>query len=206
MLEDKPILYYSLKAFEESSVDEIILACGHGQIEYCMSNIVKPYEITKVKHIIEGGAERYNSVYLALQSIDRSDYVLIHDGARPFVSTTLINQVIDVVKESKACIVATPVKDTIKVVSKDGWINETPDRASLWSAQTPQAFEYELIKRAYELFFMENKGTNINITDDGMVYEIFIEKPVKIVKGDYNNIKITTPEDLALAQTLLGNV
>ncbi|NLJ97133.1 MAG: 2-C-methyl-D-erythritol 4-phosphate cytidylyltransferase [Clostridiales bacterium] len=206
MLEDKPILYYSLKAFEESKADEIILVCGHGQIEYCKNNIIKPYGLRKIKHIIEGGTERYNSVYLGLRAIDHSDYVLIHDGARPFISTPLINEVIDVVRESNACIVATPVKDTIKIVGKDGWIKETPDRANLWSAQTPQAFDYDSIRKAYELLFKDEQGYNKNITDDAMVYEIFIKKPVKIVRGDYKNIKITTIEDLALAQTLLESV
>ena len=206
VLDGKPILYYSLKEFEESRVDEIVLVCGHGQIEYCKNNIIKPYHLTKVKCIIEGGAERYDSVFLALQAIDRSDYVLIHDGARPFISSSLINEVIDEVKASNACIVATPVKETIKIVGLDGWINKTPDRTSLWTAQTPQAFDYESIKEAYELLFSDKQRDRKNITDDGMVYEIFIEKPVKIIRGDYSNIKITTPEDLALAQTLLGNV
>ena len=113
MLEDKPVLYYSIKAFEDSLVDDIILVCGQGQIDYCSHNIVGLYGFRKIKQIIEGGVERYDSVIHALRAIEQADYVLIHDGARPFISFELINQVIDIVKESNACIVAAPVKDTI---------------------------------------------------------------------------------------------
>jgi 2-C-methyl-D-erythritol 4-phosphate cytidylyltransferase len=200
MLGDKPVLYYSIKAFEDSSVDEIILVIGHGQTDYCTQSIIKPYKFKKINRVIEGGKERYDSVSSALWAIDHTDYVLIHDGARPFISSTLINEVIDVVKESKACIVATPVKDTIKIVDNDGWIKETPSRDLIWSAQTPQAFEYYSIKKAYELLFEGDKLKKKRITDDAMVYEQFIKQPVKVVKGDYYNIKLTTPEDLIFAR------
>ena len=103
LLKDKPVLYYSIKAFEESNVDEIILVCGQGQVDYCKENIVKPNSFKKVTQIIEGGAERYDSVYKALSAIGHTDYVLIHDGARPFISVGLINNVINIVKENKAC-------------------------------------------------------------------------------------------------------
>ncbi len=200
MLGDKPVLYYSVKAFEDSHVDDIILVCGKGQVEYCQDKVVKSYELKKVKQIIEGGEERHDSVYLALQKIKASDYVLIHDGARPFISPLQINEVIDIVMESKACIVAAPVKDTIKIVTREGWIKETPNRDLMWSAQTPQAFEYRTIKKAYDLLYEKDKVERKDITDDSMVYEMFIGKPVKIVRGDYYNIKITTPEDIILAQ------
>lgn len=199
MLEDKPVLYYSIKAFEDSGIDDVVLVCGKGQIDYCQENIVKPYGFKKVKQIIEGGEERYDSVYHALQKIEATDYVLIHDGARPFISSLLINEVIEVVAEDKACIVAAPVKDTIKI-AREGWISETPSRALMWSAQTPQAFEYQSIKRAYDELYKKDIAVRKDITDDAMVYEIFIGLPVKIVKGDYYNIKITTPEDIIFAQ------
>lgn len=200
LLEDKPVLYYSIKAFEESLVDEIVLVTGREQIEYCSHNIILPYGFKKIMHIIEGGKERYDSVMRALSAINNTDYVLIHDGARPFVSSALINDLIDVVKESKACIVATPVKDTIKVVDMNGWVKETPDRKTLWLAQTPQAFDYTSIRRAYELLFEENEAERIMITDDAMVYERYIGQPVKVVRGDYFNIKLTTQEDLTIAK------
>lgn len=206
MLEDKPVLFYSLKAFENSLVDEIVLVSGRTHIGYCTDNIIEPYGFKKVISIIEGGDERYDSVSRALSSIVNTDYILIHDGARPFVSSALINEVIDVVKENKACIVATPVKDTIKMVDKDGWINETPNRKLMWMAQTPQAFEYSSIKRAYGLLFEENESERKMVTDDAMVYERYIDKPVKVVKGDYNNIKLTTPEDLVIAQGIKNSL
>lgn len=205
ILEDKPVLYYSLKAFEDSSVDEIILVCGKDQVEYCKDNIVKLYGFTKVSQVIEGGDERYDSVYRALQTIDRTNYVIIHDGARPFASSALINQLIDVVRECKACIVATPVKDTIKVVDNKCFIKDTPNRSLLWSAQTPQAFEYSSIKRAYELLFQEDTEIKKKITDDAMVCEMYCKLPIKIVEGNYGNIKITTGEDLVLAKVFLNN-
>lgn len=200
MLEDKPVLYYSIKAFEESSVDEIILVCGRGQIDYCSKNIVMPYGFNKVSKIIEGGEERYDSVRRGLLEMNYTDHVLIHDGARPFISPVLINEVIDEVKENKACIVAAPVKDTIKIVNQDGWIKETPDREFMWLAQTPQAFKYSLIRNAYDQLFKLDRSERIKVTDDAMVYERFINHPVKIVKGNYYNIKLTTPEDLIFAR------
>ncbi len=200
MLEDKPILFYSIKAFEESRVDEIVIVCGHGQVEYCTHNIITPYGFKKVISVVEGGEERYDSVNRALLAIDNTNYVLIHDGARPFVSSDLINEVIDNVKEYGACIVAAPVKDTIKTVSEDGWIKETPDRKLMWLAQTPQAFKYSLIKKAYKLIFEENESDRKTVTDDAMVYERYIDQPIKVVKGDYYNIKITTPEDMTIAK------
>lgn len=203
-LRDKPVLYYSLKAFEESSVDDIILVTGSGQEKYCKENIITHYHLNKVSHIIEGGKERYDSVFRALNNIGQADYVLIHDGARPFITTELIENVIQQVKEFKACIVGTPVKETIKVVDQSGLITATPNRNTLWSAQTPQAFMYDEIFRAYQLFYKNENNNETEITDDAMIYETFLKQPVKMLMGDYNNIKITTPEDLQFAEMLIG--
>lgn len=204
ILKDKPVIYYSLKAFERSSVDEIILVTGEGQVEYCREQIIKAYDIKKITGIIEGGDERYDSVYRALMNCPISDYVLIHDGARPFIAVGSIEEIIRQVKECKACILATPVKETIKVVDGEGIIQSTPDRATLWTAQTPQAFEYESIRRAYELFYQDKVTCQKTITDDAMVYETYLGKPVKVLSGDYHNIKLTTPEDLILAEQIMG--
>lgn len=206
MLEEKPVLYYSIKAFENSYVDDIILVSSLGQIDYCKQAIIKPYDFCKVSRVIEGGEERYDSVNHALLSINHTDYVLIHDGARPFISSSLINEVIDVVMESKACIVATPIKDTIKIVDEHGLIKETPNRNLMWSAQTPQAFEYSSIRRAYDLMLKGEESDRKKVTDDAMVYEQFINLPVKIVQGDYYNIKLTTPEDLIFAQGIYSSM
>jgi 2-C-methyl-D-erythritol 4-phosphate cytidylyltransferase len=199
-LKEKPILYYSLKAFEQSSVDEIILVTGMGQVEYCEENIVRKYRLQKISLIIEGGAERYDSVYRALSAIGKTDYVLIHDGARPFITPELIEAIIKEVIERKACILGTPVKETIKVADSKGFITSTPDRNTLWTAQTPQAFEFRSIKKAYDMMYQDSD--RVNITDDAMVYEAYMKKPVKMVYGDYNNLKITTPEDLILAEAM----
>jgi len=203
MLQDKPVLYYALKSFEESSVDDILLVTGAEQVEYCQKHIIDHYQFRKVSKIIEGGVERYDSVSKALEAVDTTDYVLIHDGARPFITKDLIEMLIEQVLCYNACIVATQVKETIKIVSSDGFIVKTPNRNTLWTAQTPQAFEYTSIKQAYELFHQDEDKLNKAITDDAMVYESYINRPVKIVPGDYYNIKLTTPEDLIVADGIL---
>lgn len=206
LLRDKPVLYYSLKAFEDSDVDEIILVTGREQKEYCMDKIVKPYHLSKVTQIVEGGKERYDSVYQALLQIQHTDYVLIHDGARPFITVNIINDLITQVMQHNACILATPVKETIKVVDSNGYIITTPDRNTLWAAQTPQAFDYEMIKKAYTIFYKHRNDNEAAVTDDAMVYGDYLGKPVKIIHGDYRNIKITTLEDLAIADAILNEL
>lgn len=206
-LKGKPIIYYSLKAFQETnSIDEIILVTSKDQLEYCKINIVKKYQFNKVKAIIEGGKERYNSVYNALSKIKASEYVLIHDGARPFISVIQIEQIIQQVKLHNACIIGTPVKETIKVVDDNKVIIDTPNRNSLWAAQTPQAFRFDLLRSAYEAFYLDKDNQNLAITDDAMVYEHYIQEPVKMIPGDYNNLKITTPEDLLIAHAILEGI
>ena len=181
-LKKKPALFYSLKAFEDSSVDEIILVTASGQIDYCRENVVNKYNFSKVTRVLEGGSERYDSVFQALSAIDQTDYVLIHDGARPFLTVALIENMISEVLKYGACVPGIPVKETIKVVDEEGFISSTPDRNTLWAAQTPQA--------------------RSNITDDAMVYEAYIKKRVKMLMGDYNNMKLTTPEDYVRAKVL----
>lgn len=205
-LQGKPVVYYSLKAFEESKVDNIILVTGSGQVDYCRKEIVEPYCFRKVSKIIEGGQERYDSVFRALKEVTAADYVLIHDGARPFLSQELIQTMIGEVQKYKACIVGAPVKETIKVIDSEGYIISTPNRNTLWSAQTPQAFEFVAIKKAYDEFYKENDKARLGITDDAMVYEAYQKQPVKMLFGDYNNIKLTTPEDLILAESILNHI
>jgi 2-C-methyl-D-erythritol 4-phosphate cytidylyltransferase len=206
MLGGKPVVYYALKAMEDSSVDEIILVTGRDQKDYCRDHIVKPYHMNKVTQIIEGGKERYDSVYRGLLSICETDYVLIHDGARPFITKEQIENIIHGVIEYNACILGVPVKETIKMVASNGYITSTPDRNKLWAAQTPQAFAYEAIKKAYTIFWQESDNTKAAITDDAMVYEAYLGNSVKVIAGDYSNIKITTPEDLVAAEVLLNTI
>ncbi len=208
-LRGKPIIYYSLKAFQESFVDEIVLVVSEEDIDYCKKEIVEQYAFSKVKHIVAGGKERYHSVAAGIQSMDICDYIFIHDGARPMLTSDILVRVYECVKEYDACVVGMPVKDTIKIADKNEYISQTPDRNLVWSIQTPQVFSYELIKKAYEELLINEVGlqeAGINITDDAMVVETFVQKPVKLVKGSYENIKITTPEDLKIADSFLGKL
>jgi len=201
LLKGKPVLYYSLKAFEDSRVEDIILVVGVGEIEFCRKEIVERYGFEKVCAIVEGGKERYHSVYEGLKAAGRTDYVLIHDGARPFVTREIIERTMATVCECKACVVGMPVKDTIKIVDEGGFAEETPNRSNVWQVQTPQAFSYSLIFDAYAKLLAKEDAT---ITDDAMVIERMTDYKVKLIEGSYQNIKITTPEDLAVAEAYLA--
>lgn len=201
----KPVIFYSLKAFQKSSVDEIILVTGKDQMDYCREEIVGKNHFNKVVSIIEGGSERCDSVYRGLNSVDQTDYVLIHDGARPFITTELIEEIIGQVAEHQACIVGLPVKETIKEVDSQAYITGTPNRDRLWLAQTPQAFVYDAIKKAYDMFCVDSRKS-LPVTDDAMVYESYMNSRVKMLIGDYNNIKITTPEDLIFAERIAEKI
>lgn len=200
LLEEKPILYYSLKAFEDSRVENIILVVGKDEIEYCREEIVKRFGFQKIKAITAGGKERYDSVYEGLKAAGGADYVLIHDGARPFLTQEIIERTIDAVLKYQACVVGMPVKDTIKLADGEQFAKETPDRSCVWQVQTPQAFAYELLYDAYSRMLGK---TEAGITDDAMVVERMTDTKVKLIEGSYRNIKITTPEDLVLAKAFL---
>lgn len=203
-IDGKPILYYCLKTFDESFMDEIIVVTRESDIEYVSKEIVKKYSINKVTEVIAGGSERYDSVYNGLCHIEDTDsLVYIHDGARAFVSDEVLNRTKEALKEHKACVVCVPSKDTIKVSDADLNVSDTPDRATLWCAQTPQAFSYDVIMSAFTKMYKESDGTK-GVTDDASVVEKFSDVKVKIVEGEYTNIKITTPEDLALGKMILG--
>ncbi|MBO5239786.1 MAG: 2-C-methyl-D-erythritol 4-phosphate cytidylyltransferase [Lachnospiraceae bacterium] len=200
LLQNKPVLYYSLKCFQDcEEVEQIILVTGRGEIEYCKTEVVERYGFDKVKQIVAGGKERYDSVEQGLNCISNG-IVLIHDGARPLVTEDMIKRSIKVAGEVGACTVGVPVKDTIKVVDEAGFGIRTPDRKTLWQIQTPQTFQVSIIKDAY--LKMRTFGCE-NITDDTMLVERFMNVQSKVIEGDYRNMKITTPEDMALAEALL---
>lgn len=200
IIQDRPVLYYSLKAFEDSAVDEIVLVVGKGEEEFCRKEIVDKYGISKVKAIVEGGKERYHSVFEGLKQTSDADYVLIHDGARPFVNQDIIRRCMQEVQKYQACVVGMPVKDTIKIADEEGYAKQTPDRKNVWMIQTPQTFSYALIYEAYgEMLKTEDTA----ITDDAMVLERVKGKKSKLIEGSYRNIKITTPEDLLIANVYL---
>lgn len=207
LLRDKPVLYYSLKVFQESFVDEIVLVAEKGEEEFCRKEIVEKYGFTKVKHIAAGGTERYFSVANGLEAVSQDcDYIYIHDGARPFVTQAIIKEALAEVRTHKACVAAMPVKDTIKIADEQDFAVSTPRRDLVWMMQTPQVFQASLIRGAYhKLLSKEEKlrRQGIQITDDAMVVETLLSHPVKLFRASYENIKITTPEDLLIADGIL---
>ena len=200
LLEEKPLLYYALKTFQESFVEEIILVTGSSEVEYCKNEIVEKYKLNKVKKIVPGGKERYHSVYEGLKAVEDCEYVYIHDGARPFVDGEMLERAYEAVEQTGACVIGVKAKDTIKVADENGMVDYTPNRDLVWQVQTPQVFSYHEIKEAHEIVMPQK---NILITDDAMVYETAFGKPVRLVEGKYENIKITTPEDMGVAATFL---
>ena len=202
-LNDKPVIYYSLKAFEDSIIDEIILVVGDGYEQYCKKEIIDKYGLKKVSAVVPGGKERYDSVYNGITATD-ADYVFIHDGARPFVNPSMIKRGFDRVLEKKACIAAMPVKDTIKSVDTNSVVTGTPERNSLYQVQTPQIFERGLLVSAYAK--MESDKGCKSITDDAMIIEKYTDTKVCVFDGAYSNIKITTAEDMVIAKALLDSM
>lgn len=186
------IIKYTVDAFVSVGFEEIVI-CANLAILNILQDIFANYGAVK---IIEGGSTRQESVFKGLEVVD-CDYVLIHDGARPMITSEIIKRTMDEVASKKAVSVMTKTVDTIKKVDTNGRIIETVDRTQLYNTQTPQAFEYNLIKSVHEQY----KGQNF--TDDaGMVEANGAE--VYIVEGDYRNIKVTTKSDLALAQVYLA--
>ncbi len=201
----RPLLYHTLRAFEESSVDEVVLVTGPGEVSFCRTEIVDRYGFRKITDVTEGGKERYHSVYAGLKAVKNCAYVLIHDGARPCVTKEIIDTSKAGAMKYGACVIGMPVKDTIKISDENGYAASTPDRASLWQIQTPQAFRYDLVFKAYQRL-MESECFHKGVTDDAMVVESMTEEKVKLIKGDYTNIKVTTPEDLEIASVFLNRI
>lgn len=199
MLKNKPILYYTLDRFiKNPNVDNIVLVLPKDEIEYCKKNIIEKYNL-KIDFIVEGGAERQDSVYNGLKALQDTDIVLIHDGARPFVSNKIIEEGIQKAIEFGGAAPGVMPKDTIKIKDSNSFSKETLDRSTLVAIQTPQVFKFSEIIKCHEKI----KKDNITVTDDTMVYEMYGNK-VYLYDGDYENIKITTPEDLLLGEKILS--
>ena len=196
-----PVLYYSLRCFQESSlIQDIILVTGEESISYCKEEIVQKYGFTKVSAVIPGGKERYDSVYAGLCECRDCEYVLIHDGARPFVTEEILKRGLQKVKETGACVIGMPSKDTVKLSDEEGYVKETPNRKCVWTIQTPQIFLYSLIREAHDSIRQKDMS---KITDDAMVVEQETGAKVALAEGSYQNIKITTPEDMKTAEAFL---
>lgn len=180
-------------------IKSIVLVTGADDLDYTREEIIKRYKFKKIR-LVEGGKERQDSVYNGLRELSpQTDIVVIHDGVRPFVPVNIIEKSITAAAKYKAVGVAVPVKDTIKVVDKNHTIKNTPDRKTLWAMQTPQSFTYDIIMRAYEKAMRDG----FYGTDDTVLVER-LGLPVKIIEGAYENIKITTPEDIVFAETFIS--
>lgn len=200
-INSKPVLAHTLEAFSNCKiVDEIILVTQEIELENCRKNIVEKYKIDKIKDIVIGGSTREESVYNGLKRVSSNmDIVVSHDGARPFVEEEDIVNSIRAAMEEGACILGVPVKDTIKVVD-GGLVEKTPNREKLWAIQTPQTFKKDIIMRAYEKAMRDGfRGTD----DSSLVEHMGLD--VKVIRGDYNNIKITTLEDMLIANSIVNN-
>ena len=198
-LNEKEIISHTIDAFyKNKNIDEIIVCIKLEEEEFFKKHILEKNDFKNIK-IAYGGKERQDSIYNGLKCVDKNcKIVLIHDGARPFVDNRIIEECISVAKEKKAVVVGVPVKDTIKIVL-DGKITDTPNRANLWSAKTPQTLDYSLIKKAYD----EAYKSNYYGTDDSMLVEN-IGQEVTMIMGSYENIKITSPEDLNMGEQILS--
>jgi 2-C-methyl-D-erythritol 4-phosphate cytidylyltransferase len=193
-----PVIAKTLRQFDNHfKIDEIIVVVCADEIEYFMQSIIDEYNFNKPIKVVSGGKERQESVYNGLKNIYGSGIVLIHDGARPFLGKDLIDRSIENALTYKAAVAAVPVKDTIKISDNDGFINQTLRREVLWSIQTPQSFDVEIITKAHERALKEN----FLGTDDAVLVERIGYK-TKIFMGSYYNIKITTSEDIVFAEAI----
>ena len=239
LLDGKPLLWYSLQTVQQSEIiDDCILVAGRAdadegpveELDYVRKEIVEKYGFTKVTAIVAGGSERCWSVENAMALIrdskdqegilDKTEYVFIHDSARPFLTEEILHRTHEAVQQYRACVAAMPSKDTVKLADGEGFAASTPDRNCVWTIQTPQVFEADLITEAYKKLSLlyrtsdSRTGTNQSavtslsesrppVTDDASVVEQFTDIKVKLVEGSYQNIKITTPEDMKIAEALL---
>ncbi len=203
LLEGKPILAHTLNKFETCPlVRSILLVVGQEDMDYCLKEVVEKFEFKKVSQIVPGGKRRQESVKNGIDALPTdAEIVAIHDGVRPFVTKAMIEDSIHFALRYGAAVLAIPVKDTIKMSNPDGMVLKTLDRESLWQIQTPQTFRVNIIKEAY------NRATKDGFvgTDDASLVER-LGVMVHILPGSYTNIKITTPEDLLLANLFLENM
>ncbi|MBM7624984.1 2-C-methyl-D-erythritol 4-phosphate cytidylyltransferase [Sporohalobacter salinus] len=196
---DKPVLAHTLGVFQKSDlITEIIVVVREDEMDYCRQEVINKYNYDKVSALIKGGQSRQESVYNGLQSVDNANYILIHDGARPLLTKDTLHESINQVKNYKAVGVAVPVKDTIKKIDSNGYVEKTPVRDKLWAIQTPQVFEYSLVFEAYNKAIAEG----ISGTDTSMLVERLDQK-VKLIRGSYENFKVTTPIDLINAEAII---
>ncbi|MBZ4688254.1 MAG: 2-C-methyl-D-erythritol 4-phosphate cytidylyltransferase [Clostridia bacterium] len=200
-LQGMPILAHTLSVFETAKdISHIVLVVPEEDIEFCRENIKHKYDFTKISQIVAGGKTRGESVFNGLRKTFQEDeLVAVHDGARPLLNAAVLTKGIAAAGEYGASVVAVRVKDTIKRAGNDNFVRDTLPREELWAVQTPQVFKRDLLLKCYRKAFAEGvKGT-----DDASIVEYYGHQ-VKIVEGEYENIKVTTPEDLVLANAILA--
>ena len=200
-LDDRPILSHTIGVFDQSSVvDAIFVIVDEMDFDVCRSAVIGPYDFQKVAGLVSGGATRQDSVCNGLKALPKdTDFVVVHDGVRPFVTDEMIFTCLEAAADWGAAVAAVPVKDTIKITDSDGFVVDTPDRNRLWSVQTPQVFRRDLLIEAHQ----HARQEGIQLTDDAALVEQLGLK-VKCVMGSYSNLKITTPEDLIVAEALMN--
>jgi 2-C-methyl-D-erythritol 4-phosphate cytidylyltransferase len=199
---DKPIIVHTIEKFVQSEdINEIIVVTAQEELDFFKNQIISKYNLNKNLKIVAGGKERQESVYNGLKSIShKTDIVLIHDGARPFVSIDEIEKSIQGARRYGACVIGVKVKDTIKVCNDEGYIESTPKRERLWAVQTPQSFQTSIIMNAHK----KAEEENFLGTDDASLVER-IGYRIKMIEGKYQNIKITTADDLTIGEAILKN-
>ena len=199
-INSRPVLSYSLEFFEKCElVDKVVVVTGEKEVEYCKREIIRKYDYSKVSAVIKGGSQRQDSVWAGLKELGAdTDYVAVHDGARPILSTGILSRLLKEAEEWGAAIPGVASKDTIKTVDRDGFVRQTLDRSTIFAIQTPQVFKFAELRLAYQQAYEEG----FTGTDDASLFEKYIGR-VKVVEGDYQNIKITTPVDLIIAGSIL---
>lgn len=196
----RPILAQSLRVLQASpAIHEIILAVPQAERQYCLDHFVATGEFSKVTKVVPGGAQRQDSVRHALAEVsEETDIVLVHDAVRPFLTEEMIRQVVAAAVDHGAAIIALPMRDTVKYVGAGGVIERTVDRGPLWLAQTPQAFRRAWLEEGHRKALLDG----VHATDDAHLVEL-IGKPVVVVEGSGENIKVTRPEDLVIGEAIL---
>lgn len=208
LLVGKPVIWYSLEALEQSEIiDDCVLVTGEEYLSYVREEILARFGFSKVRAVVAGGRERYESVYRGLQAAGQEqDFFFIHDGARPFLTEKILRDTYDAACRYGAAVAAVPAKDTVKIADEEGFCVTTPRRSLVWTVQTPQVFEAGLIRRAYDMLadrLEELAAEGVAVTDDAMVAETMLGTRVKLVEASYENIKLTTPEDMKIAESFL---
>ena len=200
-LKGKEILVRTLETLAAvPAIDGILLVVSRDDVDLCQ-HLIYEYQIEKVKDILIGGSTRQESVFLGLSALPKDcSMVVIHDGARPLVTREQIESTIESASQYGGAMLAVPVKDTIKMVDKKKFVQQTPSRVNLWSAQTPQTFRYPEILEGHRHAVVMG---DYSCTDDSQVVEKYLDMPVKIVQGSYDNIKITTPDDIQMGERIL---